>query len=189
MRSILLASAATLVLATSGMVAVAAGPKVGPGPAKHSAKTVVAHQPSHGHTAGSFGHGKGSSHGHPVGGFNHHNGSHHWGTKSFHYHGHNYNFRYYHRHYRGWSSYCWLPSYHCYGYFCPEDSCWYYWYAPYNCYIPIQYVRTFAPTPLNVNVNVNNNVNTNTSAAGFPALPQGAVPVSPGAVPPLPGAE
>jgi hypothetical protein len=90
----------------------------------------------------------------------------------------------YHIHYRGWTRYCWFPTYRCYGYFCPTALCWYYWYAPQQCYLPISYVTTYPPTPTTgVTVNV-----TGTSG-GVPttALPPGATPLPSGTVPPLPG--
>jgi hypothetical protein len=113
-----------------------------------------------------------------------HNGS-HGGFKSFDHKGQHYHFHTYYRHYKNWSHYCWFPSHHCYGYFCPTQCCWYYWYAPYNCYLPCSYMTNFAPTPVptSANINVNTNVNNNNS----PGLPTGGAPVPTGTVPFLPG--
>jgi hypothetical protein len=50
-----------------------------------------------------------------------------------------------HRGYRNWNRYCWFPRYRCYGYFCPDDGLWYYWYGPSNCYLPVSDMETSPP--------------------------------------------
>jgi hypothetical protein len=114
-------------------------------------------------------------------GHNHnHHGHHHHG----HFHGHHRHFHAdwcYPRSYSSWRHYCWYPDYGCYCYYCPTASCWYYWYEPQGCYLPVSYINSYAPAPT-VSVINNNNVNAN-SVGGVPPLPQGAVSVPPGGVP------
>jgi hypothetical protein len=52
------------------------------------------------------------------------------------------------RGYGGWVSRCWFPSYGCYGYYCGAEQTWYYWYAPFNEYLPISYMSIYPPTPV-----------------------------------------
>jgi hypothetical protein len=49
------------------------------------------------------------------------------------------------RSYRGWTRSCWFPRYRCYGYHCPEDGLWYYWYGPGNCYRPVSDMDAYPP--------------------------------------------
>jgi len=49
------------------------------------------------------------------------------------------------RSYRGWTRYCWFPSYGCYGYYCPDDGCWYYWYGPDDSYRPVSDMAGYPP--------------------------------------------
>lgn len=72
----------------------------------------------------------------------HHGGFHHHGN-SMHRGGHGHGFR--HRGFRNWNRYCWFPSYGCYGYFCPDDGLWYYWYGPNNCYLPVDDMAAYPP--------------------------------------------
>jgi hypothetical protein len=99
-----------------------------------------------------------------------------------------------HYDYCHWDHYCWFGSFGCCGYYCPTRCCWFYWYEPFYCYLPVQYLETYRPVevvPVNQNVNVNVNQNTNvnggTTAGGPPALPVGATAVPSGYTPPLPG--
>jgi hypothetical protein len=111
--------------------------------------------------------------------------SHSGSYKSFSHNGHNYSFYRYGHDYRGWSQYCWMPRYNCYGYYCQDRSCWYYYSGQLQCYVPISYVSTFAPAPqTNTNTNVSTNVNINGPGAGV-ALPAGGTPLPVGVVPPL----
>jgi hypothetical protein len=103
-------------------------------------------------------------------------GTSHGGQKRFEHGGRSYYFHSYHRHYYGWSRYCWFPAYRCYGFYCPTQCCWYYWCGQYECFVPVEYIGTFAPTPVNTNTNTNTNVNINTNAV----LPPGAVTVQGG---------
>jgi hypothetical protein len=63
--------------------------------------------------------------------------------------------------YHGWSRYCWFPNYGCYGYYCPDDDTWYYWYGPGNCYRPVSDMASNPPDSSNP-----------------PSLPPGATKVS-----------
>ncbi|MGF1580160.1 MAG: hypothetical protein ACFCD0_12425 [Gemmataceae bacterium] len=83
--------------------------------------------------------------------------------------------------YRGWSRRCYFPRYRCYGYFCPQRHCWYYFHRNYNCYLPTRFIEQFPP----VNINQNTNVNVNQNIVNSPgaALPPGAVTVPGGAGP------
>jgi hypothetical protein len=49
------------------------------------------------------------------------------------------------RNYRGWTRYCWFPSYGCYGYYSPDDNAWYYWYGPENQYRPVSDMQMYPP--------------------------------------------
>jgi hypothetical protein len=89
---------------------------------------------------GHGGGGHGGSHGgggHWHGGGSHGGGHGHVGK----WHGHKFR----HRHYRTWNRYCWFPQYRCYGYYCPDDGVWYYWYGPDNCYLPVSDMATYPP--------------------------------------------
>ncbi len=126
---------------------------------------------------GPSGHSSGHSFGRSYGGY-----------RNFVHRGHSFRSHYYERSYRGWSRYCWFPSYRCYGYYCPTQSCWYYYCGTQSCYLPVSYMSTFAPTPVNLNTNQNQNQNQNTNVnvnvVGGPGLPAGAAPVA--VAPPLP---
>ena len=96
-----------------------------------------------------------------------------------------------------WNHFCWYGSFGCCGYYCPIQCGWYYWYEPFYCYLPVQYIETYRPIQvapaspvINVNTNTNTNVNQNGAApAGPPALPPGATQVPEGFTPMLPGKE
>lgn len=61
------------------------------------------------------------------------------------YHGH---FDHFHvRGFRGWNWRCWFPAYGAYGYYSGADQLWYYWYAPFDQYLPITYMSMYPPTP------------------------------------------
>jgi hypothetical protein len=110
-------------------------------------------------------------------------GSHqHYGSSmKFSHQGHSYSFHGYPSSYRSWSSYCYFPSYRCYGYYCPTQCCWYYYYPQQSCYVPVQYIGQLPPTVnQNTSQNTNQNVNVNTNIVnsnGTPALPPGATPL------------
>lgn len=72
--------------------------------------------------------------------------------------------------YDSWSQQCWFRQHNCRGYYCPQRQCWYYFYQPMNCYLPVQYMDQYAPT------------------AGGPGLPGGGPQLPPGASP-LPGGQ
>jgi hypothetical protein len=76
--------------------------------------------------------------------------------------------RVYHRGYHGWTSRCYLPSYRTYGYY--SGGGWYYWYAPFNEYLPITYLSIYPPTPIAAVP-----VTTSLPVAVSPTLPPGAV--------------
>jgi hypothetical protein len=95
-----------------------------------------------------------------------------------------------------WNHFCWFGSFGCCGYYCPIESCWFYWYEPFYCYLPVRYIEIYrpvqvAPVQQIVNVNTNTNVNDINGAApvqtGIPALPPGASDVPAGFTPPIPG--
>jgi hypothetical protein len=117
----------------------------------------------------------------------HYHGSYHYGSyKNFSYHGHYFNVRYYPRYYHGWTRYCWFPTYRCYGYYCPDDCCWYFWSPQYGCFMPVTYISTFGPVPVNVNVNFSSTVPVSPGLppGGAPGLPPDAIPYS--GTPPMP---
>jgi hypothetical protein len=45
-----------------------------------------------------------------------------------------------------WSNYRWSAQYGCYTYYCPSTSVYYYWSEPTQCYYPVSYAETVAPT-------------------------------------------
>jgi hypothetical protein len=49
------------------------------------------------------------------------------------------------RSYRGWTRYAWLASYRSYLYYSPDDSAWYYWYGPGDCYRPVSDIASYLP--------------------------------------------
>jgi hypothetical protein len=53
-----------------------------------------------------------------------------------------------HRDYRGWSRFCWMPRFRCYGYYCPQSRGWFYLYERGNCFLPVSCLNTYAPTPV-----------------------------------------
>jgi mono/diheme cytochrome c family protein len=101
----------------------------------------------------------------------------HGGHRTFYHQGHSFYSHYYEHGYRGWSQYCWFPSYRCYGYYCPTRRCWYYWYSSENCYLPVSYMSTFVPAPVNFNQNQNQSTNVNLKVNGGSGLPVGATPL------------
>jgi hypothetical protein len=69
-------------------------------------------------------------------------------------HGHSIHVPVHVRGYHGWASRCWFPGYRCYGYYCGDDQAWYYWYAPFNEYLPITYMSIYPPTQMSAPVAV-----------------------------------
>src|SRR4051812_32659231 len=65
------------------------------------------------------------------------------------------------RGYGGWTRRCHFAHYGCRGFYCPADATWYYWYAPFECYLPVRYLATYPPT---------------TGSNDDPELPPGATP-------------
>ena len=51
----------------------------------------------------------------------------------------------YNRDFHDWKGYCFFPRYRCYGYYNPTCSTWYYWYQPFNCYLPISDMSIYPP--------------------------------------------
>lgn len=49
------------------------------------------------------------------------------------------------RAFRNWTSRCYFPVYRCYGYYSPIQTQWYYWYAPFNQYLPVSLIATYPP--------------------------------------------
>lgn len=64
--------------------------------------------------------------------------------------------------FNGWTKHCHFPQYGCRGYYCPEDATWYYWYEPFECYLPVSYMASYPPP---------------SGGKEGPALPPGATPV------------
>ena len=60
------------------------------------------------------------------------------------------------RDYRGWGNSYWNARYRCQWYYCPEASCYYYWYAPWACYLPVSQIALYPPTVAVVNNNIVN---------------------------------
>jgi len=83
-----------------------------------------------------------------------------------------------HHWYTGWSRHCWLG--HCYGHYCPTTCGWYYWYEPFQCYLPVSYLTVYVPTVVAVPTVV-------TPAPATVALPMGATALPANFVPALPG--
>jgi hypothetical protein len=77
------------------------------------------------------------------------------------------------RAYHGWGWRCWFPSFNCYGYYSVEDQVWYYWYAPFDEYLPITYMSMYPPT-VYPPTGVVAPVTVAPIAPGVPALPPGA---------------
>jgi hypothetical protein len=119
------------------------------------------------------------SHGHVA---VHVNG-HAYGHRNLVYRGHSYDVRIHERRYRGWTSRCWFAGYRTYGYYCGTDQSWYYWYAPYNEYLPVSYMSAYPPTA--VAIVPTNVIPINAVPATSPGLPQGATLV-PGPIPVTP---
>ena len=91
--------------------------------------------------------------------------------------------RYHNHDYRGWSRYGWFPQYRCYGYYCSDSSSWFYWYGPYNRYLPVSRISELPPTgtpPLIPPAGVIQNVQIQLPSAG----PAPVAPVGPPAPPP-----
>ena len=57
------------------------------------------------------------------------------------------------RDYHGWRGSYYNAFYRCTWFFCPEAGCYYYWYAPGLCYLPVSQIALYPPT-----VVINNNV-------------------------------
>jgi hypothetical protein len=54
---------------------------------------------------------------------------------------------YYGRDFRGWRGSYWNVTYGCSWYFCPDANCYYYWYAPWDCYLPVSQIALYPPPP------------------------------------------
>jgi hypothetical protein len=81
------------------------------------------------------------------------------------------------RDYRGWGAYCWFPGFNSYGYYSTANRLWYYWYAPFNRFLPVRYIGMYPPTGVGPVAG--------TAVAG---VPPGAAPIAAGtgAAPALP---
>jgi hypothetical protein len=74
-------------------------------------------------------------------------------------HGRSFSHGYYYqgRNHHQWSNYRWSSRYGCYTYYCPSAQVYYYWSEPTQCYYPMSYADTVAPTrsqqlmPINYN--------------------------------------
>lgn len=81
--------------------------------------------------------------------------------------------------YNSWTQQCWFNQYNCRGYYCPQRQSWYYFYQPMNCYLPVQYMNQYAPTPVGPNGPG--------GPGNGPQLPPGAEPLPGGEVVGQPG--
>jgi hypothetical protein len=54
------------------------------------------------------------------------------------------------RGFRGFSASNWLPAFGVYSYYNPDDTVWYYWYEPFEMYLPISYINDYPPTTGNL---------------------------------------
>jgi len=83
------------------------------------------------------------------------------------------------KHHHHWSSYCWWPAYSCYVYWDPCLRIYYYWCEADQCFYPVCYATTVAPTlnvpVIEVNVTVNNN-NTNDNSNSVTTTAPAATP-------------
>ena len=77
------------------------------------------------------------------------------------------------RDYRGWGNSYWNARYRCQWYYCPEASCYYYWYAPWACYLSVSQIALYPPT---VTV-VNNNIVNASPGIGTPGMPNTPMPL------------
>jgi hypothetical protein len=71
--------------------------------------------------------------------------------------------------FRGWTAYCFFKKYQCYGYYSPARRLWFYWYAPFNRFLPISYLTIYPPTNIGV-------APVGPAVGDQPALPPGATP-------------
>jgi len=83
--------------------------------------------------------------------------------------------RYAGRGHRHWTHGYWWGRYGCYTYYCPDTGCWYYWYAPDDCYYPCSYIEHATPAPqaapAGATAGVTLIVNVTVNAAAGPAAP------------------
>jgi hypothetical protein len=77
--------------------------------------------------------------------------------------------------YKGWTRYCWMPRFGCYGYYCPQFRGWFYMYQRGNCYLPLSCMTTFAPTPVAAPPMAT--LPETTPLSGDVPLPEGALPL------------
>ena len=56
----------------------------------------------------------------------------------------------YEKNFKGWTAYCFFKKYQCYGYYSPAKRLWFYWYAPFNRFLPVSYMAIYPPTNVGV---------------------------------------
>ena len=86
-----------------------------------------------GHGSHGYGSGYGYGHGYGYGGYSHGYGP-----------GYGYGYGGLSRSYNSWGGRCYFPTYRCYGYYSPTQG-WYYWYSPYNQYMPVSVMAQYPP--------------------------------------------
>ena len=158
-RFILTTAAVAFALVFGSTASLEAAPNHGGGHAPAHAHVVHGHAPAHAHAV---------AHGHVAPRANVHV-VHSYGHRSLVVHGRSVNVRYYGRGYHGWNYRCWFPGYRTYGYY--GDGGWYYWYAPFDEYLPITYMAVYPPTVAVAPVTV---LPMTTGVPVSPALPPGA---------------
>ena len=84
------------------------------------------------------------------------------------------------RNFHDWKSYCYFRRYHCYGYYNAASRLWFYWYQPFNRYLPISYMSTYPPVNIG-QIPVPAIPSTGSSGDSGPSLPPdaSAIPDSP----------
>lgn len=75
----------------------------------------------------------------------------------------------YEKNFKGWTAYCFFKKYQCYGYYSPAKRVWFYWYAPFNRFLPVSYMAIYPPTNVGV-------VPNSPTIGDEPTLPAGATP-------------
>ena len=76
--------------------------------------------------------------------------------------------------FHGWSAHRYLPKYHCYGYYSPVKRLWFYWYAPFNSYLPLSYLAIYPPPNVGIVPTITGPGPADVASADQPTLPPGA---------------
>lgn len=81
----------------------------------------------------------------------------------------------YARSFQGWTAYCFITKYQCNGYYSSATRLWYYWYAPFNRFLPISYLPIYPPTMGGI---VSPGPVAGSATGSQPALPPDATPLN-----------